>query len=361
MDDDLRRELTACKLRTRQRSPFFSVLISYMRVVQVDENSEITTAAVDGKHLFINRKFFLSLKPVDRDFVLAHEAMHCALGHMWRKGGRLHLRWNIAGDFVINGILDKSGFLTNCSEKLKKMALLDRARFDGRSTEEVYDMLQDDVIELTWADVLEAVGPEEAKKIWSQAKARAIAVDQAYGSTPAGEWLKVTSEETGQDWRAIIWRALSKDSADFEEWDGRLVGDEIYVEALEAQLEKLRVALCVDTSGSTISVLPKFVGIVKHIAAMRKELEVSLFWADAALIGPVPLSDADKPQGGGGTSFVPFFDYLKDHLKEFDRAVYLTDLYGDFPNDPPKIDVVWAISPGGGSGPPFGKEVRIVG
>lgn len=361
MDSDLRRELTASKLRTRSRSPFFSVLISYLKVVQVKEGSQITTAAVDGKHLFINRKFFLYLKPSERDFVLVHEAMHCALGHVWRMGSRHRLRWNIAGDFVINGILDKSGLLANCAPKFKETVLVDRAKFDGKSTEEVYEMLEGTEIEVTWPDLLEAVGPEEAKKVWEQAKARAIAVDESYGSTPAGEWLKVTSEETSQDWRAILWRALSKDTADFEEWDGRLIGDEIYIEALESQLEKLRIALCVDTSGSTCTVLPKFIGIVKHIAAMRRELEVDLFWADAALIGPVPLEDADKPQGGGGTSFVPFFDYVNANIKKYDRAVYLTDLYGDFPRIPPKIDVVWAISPGGGTGPPFGKEVRIVG
>ena len=361
MDDALRRELTACKLRTRSRSPFFSVLVAYLKIVETGDESSVQTAGVDGKHLWVNKKFFLSLRPSERDFVLAHEAMHCALGHMWRVGGRNRLRWNIAADFVINLILLKSGFLSSCSDDFKKSMLLDE-KYAGKSTEEVYDMLEGlELPILTWSDLLDAVGPEEAKKVWEQAKARAIAVDESYGSTPAGEWLKIAAEETNQDWRAIIWRALSKDSADFEEWDGRLIGDEIYVEALEPQLEKLRIALCVDTSGSTQSVLPKFIGIVRHIAAMRRELEVDLFWSDCALIGPVPLTEADKPQGGGGTSFVPFFDYVEKNLKNYDRAVYLTDLYGDFPKDAPKIDVVWAISPGGGTGPPFGKEVRIVG
>lgn len=360
MDDALRRELTACRLRTRSRSPFFSVLVSYLKVVQTGEDSPVSTAGVDGVHLFVNKDFFLKLRPAERDFVLAHEAMHCALGHVWRVGGRHRMRWNVAADFVINLILDKAGFFAGCTEEFKKSLLLDK-KFDGYSTEEVYDMVADMVLPITcWADLLDAVGAQEAKKIWEQAKARAIAVDKSYGTAAAGQWLKSAVEDSTQDWRAIIWRALSLDKSDFEEWDGRLIGDEIYVESLEPQLEKLRVALCVDTSGSTQEVMPKFLGIVKHIAAMRQELEVDLFWADWALVGPLPMSEADKPQGGGGTSFVPFFDYLKQNEKKYDRAVYLTDLYGQFPDYVPSVDVLWAISPGGGTGVPFGKEVRIV-
>jgi len=360
MDDDLRRDLTACKLRTRSRSPFFSVLVSYLKVVQVSDNSQIDTAAVDGKHLFINKKFWLGIRPPERDFVLSHEAMHCALGHVWRVGSRHKLRWNVAADFVINLMLEKAGFLANCSQKFKEDMLLDH-KYAGKTTEEVYEMLEGCVLPInSWADLLEAVGPAEAKKTWDQAKARAVAIDKEYGTTTAGRMLSGALEDTEQDWRAVIWRALSRDQSDFEEWDGRLVGDEIYVEALEPQIEKMRIALCVDTSGSTGPVMPKFLGIVKQIASFRKELEVDLFWADWEMVGPLPLSEMANPQGGGGTSFVPFFDYVEKDGK-YDRAVYLTDLYGEFPKYVPRTETIWAVSPGGAPEVPFGKYVKIVG
>lgn len=360
MDVAVRRELTASKLRTRHRSPFFSVLVSYLKVVQVADDSDINTAAVDGKHLFINKKFWLGLSGPERDFVLSHEAMHCALGHVWRLSGRNRLRWNVAADYVINLILEKSGFLSSCSKEFKDDMLLDQ-KFAGRTTEEVYEMLEGTVLPITsWADLIEAIGEAEAKKIWEQAKARAIAVDKQYGNEAGGRWLDGAVEDTTQDWRAIIWRAFSKDKAEFEEWDGRLIGDEIFVESLEPQIEKLRIALCVDTSGSTEAVMPKFLGIVKQVASFRKELEVDLFWADTELIGPLPLSEMGNPQGGGGTTFAPFFEYAEKDGK-YDRLVYLTDLYGAFPADTPKVETIWAVSPGGADSVPFGKYVKIVG
>lgn len=365
MDEDLRRELTGCRLRTRARSPFFSVLISYLKVVQVDNDSPIETAAVDGRNLFVNKDFFLGLSPPERDFVLSHEAMHCALGHCWRIGGRQRLRWNFAADFVVNLILEKAGFTVGCSNKFMANMLLDHL-YDGRSTEEVYDMLQGQVITVNcWQDVLDAVGegtPEgdAVKRAWEQAKARAQEVDKQYGNSAGGQWLKVQVEPTNQDWRAILWRELSNDRSDFEEWDNRLVGDEIYVERLDSSPDKLRCAICMDTSGSTVHVLGKFVGIIQHIVGLYREVEVDFYFADAELIGPVPLSEAGQPQGGGGTSFVPFFKKVEEDGK-YDKALYLTDLYGEFPNWVPKIKTIWAVAPGGGHDVPFGEIVRIVG
>ena len=77
-------------------------------------------------------------------------------------------------------------------------------------------------------------------------------------------------------------------------------------------------------------------GEVRGIFAAYPHLDGQLWYADAALYGPYPLgADAPLPQpeGGGGTSFRPFFAALAQEsaTPAGERlAVYLTDGYGDF-------------------------------
>ena len=40
---------------------------------------------------------------------LAHEALHCALGHFARRGHRVRHRWDLACDFAINPVLAGQG------------------------------------------------------------------------------------------------------------------------------------------------------------------------------------------------------------------------------------------------------------
>jgi len=86
------------------------------------------------------------------------------------------------------------------------------------------------------------------------------------------------------------------------------------------------------------------------------------------LYDPYPLSaDAPLPQpeGGGGTSFQPFFAALAQEstTSSSERlAVYLTDGYGDFLAPPPDGPVLWMIAPGGLTSEefPFGEVARGV-
>ena len=86
------------------------------------------------------------------------------------------------------------------------------------------------------------------------------------------------------------------------------------------------------------------------------------------MYGPYPLgADAPLPQpeGGGGTSFRPFFAALarESATSSGERlAVYLTDGYGDFSAQPPDDPVLWVVAPGGLASEafPFGEVARLV-
>lgn len=76
-----------------------------------------------------------------------------------------------------------------------------------------------------------------------------------------------------------------------------------------------------------------FLGEVKGILSAYHHLKCQLYFADAALYGPYDLeSDQEIPAsvGGGGTSFIPFFEKVNEAQDPFQQGVcvYLTDGYG---------------------------------
>ena len=115
--------------------PFFGALALRLTAI-IDETIE--TACTNGVYLRYNPKWFLKLKSPQRAGLLAHEVMHVALLHLLRREGREPRRWNIAGDFVINGALVKSGLILPHTE------LLD-PQYDNMTTEQVYDLLPKDI------------------------------------------------------------------------------------------------------------------------------------------------------------------------------------------------------------------------
>ena len=96
----------------------------------------IPTAQTDGFRITWNPAFYESLDLDSRIFVLAHEAYHIGMLHVIRRGVRDPKRWNQAADYVVNGILINDGFKCNVPHLYDK-------KYDGKSVEEVYDLLKD--------------------------------------------------------------------------------------------------------------------------------------------------------------------------------------------------------------------------
>jgi predicted metal-dependent peptidase len=90
--------------------------------------------ATDGSRIVYNPAFVDQLKPAELEGTLAHEVMHCALGHQCRRGSRDQGLWNEAADLAINPILTANGFT------LPAGALIDPA-FTNLSAEEIYARL----------------------------------------------------------------------------------------------------------------------------------------------------------------------------------------------------------------------------
>ena len=168
------------------------------------------------------------------------------------------------------------------------------------------------------------------------------------------------------DWRSYLWRYLVKTPSDYTEFDRRFIGRGLYLETLQG--ESVKVYVAVDTSGSIDDRLLKmFLSEVRGILNSYPHLECELYYADADVYGAYELnpdSIIPQPQGGGGTSFIPFFNKIDNCWDGMTTAVcvYLTDGYGTFPDLVPELPVLWVVTPGGLdlSEFPFGETVRLL-
>ena len=119
------------------------------------------------------------------------------------------------------------------------------------------------------------------------------------------------------------------------------------------------VGVCCDTSGSVAAIVGKFIAEIRQICSMYPNVDLDAYWLDTKLIGPIKIKDLDKPMGGGGTDFRPFFARAEE--ERYKLAIFLTDGYGDFPEKPPSMRTIWVVCEGGLVEFPFGEVVRIVG
>lgn len=94
---------------------FFASLLLQMEVI---EDNDQPTMCTDGKRIMFNSKFVEKLQQGEVSFVLMHEVMHCAMGHLWRRDGRIFPLWNIATDFAINALINEVS--SACYDDLKR-------------------------------------------------------------------------------------------------------------------------------------------------------------------------------------------------------------------------------------------------
>jgi predicted metal-dependent peptidase len=368
---DFNRLVSACLLRLRQKTPFFGILAMFARFVG---SETIPTAATDGCEIFLNPQFFGSLPSQQQDGIVLHELLHAALLHPQRMRSRDPHLWNIAADIVVNGtILRQPG----C--ELPPGGLRDE-KLEHLSVEEVYELLQlpdGDKFELIERDLLatqaNAPASQSARSLrahWQQAIQQATAI--ASGTAAGGKVSECIDRELSAiadsqlDWRAHLWRYLVQTPTDFQGFDRRFVGRGLYLEGL--QHESVSIYIAIDTSSSVRSTqLQLFIAEVRAILAIYPQIDCQLFYVDEAIHATHTLT-ADStlpiPEGGGGTSFVPFFDRVTEIWDGSTQTVciYLTDGYGKFPPHVPVLPTLWVVPPGGLDLAlfPFGEAVRLL-
>lgn len=361
--------IAACILRLRHKTPFFGALALFTRH-GFDES--IPTACTDGVSVLFHPAFAKSLRPEELDAVMVHELLHAALLHCGRRGTRDPHLWNIAADIVVNGMIRNHGEL-----KLPHGTCMDRT-LENHEVEEVYQVLlsrgDPPALEGIGADirpgdsVLDPARQREIEAHWRRSlhEAAAMARMVGQGNLPAGLQRLVERVTQPQiDWRNALWQHLAHTPVDFTGFDRRFIGRGLHLETLDGESVAARIAI--DTSSSiSPRALSAFLGEVREILRLYPHIDCELYYADAELHGPFPPGHAsfEAPIGGGGTSFRPFFQQMRQlpPAQHHTVLVYLTDGYGTFPAEPPGHPVLWVVTPGGlpTARFPFGTVVRLV-
>jgi predicted metal-dependent peptidase len=357
-------------LCSTQQSPFFAHLAMGLLL---KEDIRAVTMATDGNYLIYNSNWVVSLSEDELRGVICHEAMHPALGHLWRRGSRDHVKFNYACDYVINGILVKNNFT------LPEGVLLDH-QYDKMSAEEVYAQLPDPPESeggmgkgqslggggtIDNHDYWDGAGSkkedgegggqgemlENNEQIWKERLARAAIAAKIQGNLPSDiESLVDAAVEPKLPWRELL-RNYVQDATKTEYRmmppSKRYLHIPIYMPSMKGEF--LEIAVAIDTSGSISQPeLETFVSEMQGIADQFENYRVHVYACDAAIHGYDVIETHDewpKSYGGrGGTDFRPVFKDIEEKGLEISVLIYLTDSYGSFPETPPSYPVLWVIN-----------------
>lgn len=344
------------------------------------------TLACDGHHLYANADFVARQDDDSLVFLLAHVLLHQLLGHFFRPARRDPRRWNEACDRYVNRLLAQAGF-----SRPQIAGAVGRAS----SVEAEFDSLPQTIcrsgVDEHWQ--VRAGPPPEAKAVASGRRpqadddGRAAQAEEAESSADAlaerfqeaireasgrGEGrsslLQVLREQqggAGQDWRYLLERYLLRLArTDFSyQRPSRREGEAIL--PVLRQRQPLLV-LALDISASiTESQYRLFVqelqGLKAQINAELILLPCDVRLAEGAPWHFMPGQPLRLPElhGGGGTDFVPVFDWVAHQGLTPDALLYFTDGDGRYPAMAPAYPVLWVLS--GNRRPPWGESLGLTG
>ncbi len=346
------------------RYPFFGHLALALPLVPVEE---IGTMSTEGVHLFYNPAFVESLKDDVLQFAIAHEILHCVLGHVWRGEKRDHDRWNQATDHAVNIILNDEGFTLwekcLCSPTYRNM-----------SAEQVYDFLPEilpgnDPNSGSHKKWNEGAGSSDKKLEgkWKENMVRAANAVRSQGKLPGtlGDMIDGLLEPE-LDWkdllRDVVMTSVRNDFRMLPPSKKHL-WRQMYLPSLSGDC--LEIAIAVDTSGSiTVAQFQEFMSEVKGITEQFSTYLIHLFFCDVRIHERVLLTPEDQwpekfPKCGGGTDFKPVFEAIEEDELPISLLLYFTDGYGDFPNMQPEHSVMWVLN--SSCNVPWGEYIRMGG
>lgn len=352
-------------LMSKADSVFFTTLCFSMQHVWTDR---VPTAACDGKKIYWNPQFFMSLANKEEQvFLMLHETMHSAYLHMdpVRTNGRCPDRWNIACDHVINLQLIARGFTMPSG---KNQGVADK-RFEGMSAEQVYALLPDNPGKPNMADLESPEGDiEQVRSDMQDALVRASIQSKMAQDKPGtipGEIEIFLNKLLNPKlpWYRILQQYLqsfAKNDYTFKKPNRRFFPryhlPSLYSEAL------IDLAIAVDTSGSvTDADFLRFVSETHGILKMMKPKKITLVQFDTDIKSVDEVTNIQelmrvKFSGRGGTNVMPVIQWanvIKPQL-----LLVFSDGDFRFYGLETKVKTLWLIHENPNFTAPFGKVIH---
>jgi predicted metal-dependent peptidase len=135
MSQEIETKLAAARTRLILDKPFLGALVLRLPMVEADPEWCQTTAT-DARTFYYNHDYIDQLTLEECQFVLAHEALHCALSHFVRRQHRIKHRWDVACDYAINPLLINDGL------KYPPNALY-MPDYEDMTAEEIYPLIDE--------------------------------------------------------------------------------------------------------------------------------------------------------------------------------------------------------------------------
>lgn len=403
-------KLAAARTRLILDKPFLGALV--LRLPMTAAKPEwCPTTATDARAFYYNPDYIAALSMDQTQFILAHEALHCALSHFARRRHRVRHKWDLACDYAINPLLIDDGLKPPPNA-------LHLPLYKGMTAEEVYPLIDDNDRSETLdkhaydrdnggrgadsdlsekdldnrpnpperpeqgreggerqaqreeggADQPQPLTPNEQETLsvqWQQRMAGAAQQAMQAGKL-SGELARMIDHllQPQLPWRMLLARyltALARDDYSYMR-PSRREGDFILPTLRSHQLD---LVVAVDTSGSIKEA--ELTEFIAEIDALKGQMRarVTLLPCDARLCDGAPWifepwEEFRRPlaiKGGGGTSFLPVFSWIEGTACRPDLLVYFTDARGDFPPGEPDFPVIWLVK--GKTKVPWGQRIQL--
>ena len=401
---NLATKLQMSRLRLLENHPFYGLLLLNMKF-SLDINGR--TAYTNGDRIAFDPEFLDELSDKEIDYVLMHEVLHTALGHVWRgKDYEDKEAFNFAADIIVNSniLYSNNGDLSSITLKESGEAMhLTPDGYEGYnySAEEIYPVLS------SWLskdkknyDDLTSKGHKNYGKLgnnqdengnessgtWDnhdEWKENSLSDDQR------NEWLKRMIDATDLiatlkentdiktngkipafmevilkelkksrlDWKTILQNFIQEDIVDYSFMppDRRFDESAFFLPDFNEKDDSVKnILFMIDTSGSMTDemITEAFSEIKGAIDQFDGKLSGKLGFFDAQVYKPVDFDDVDdllkiRPRGRGGTDFLPVFNYVNYAMDEEPaEIIIMTDGYAPIPDEKMSngIPVLWLIN-----------------
>jgi predicted metal-dependent peptidase len=386
IDREVRELLITARVGLLLKASFFGNLATRLKLVNADE--WCGTAATDGRHFYYNSRFIKMLRPKEIEFLFGHEVLHCVYDHFGRRGERDPQIWNIANDFCVNADLKKH----NVGEFITSVPALYDRKYEGLSSEEIYDDLMKNVQKISLDDLVKKLLDEhldgegdgesedgkgrpklseaERQQIRDEIKeamlAAAATVDGA-GNLPAGvKRLIQDLTEPKMNWRELLRMQLESTIKSDYTWM-RASRKGWHMDAVMPGMKldpMIDIAIAIDASGSIgEAMLKDFLSEIQGIMDSFPAYRIHVLTFDTDVYNPAQYNSDNldsicdyEVSGGGGTDFTCIFNYLKENEIEPKRLVVFTDGYpfGSW-GDENYADTVWILHGTTTIVPPWGQ------
>lgn len=389
---DIENKLAAARTRLILDKPFLGALALRLPMIAADPKWCQTTST-DARSFYYNPAYIDALSLEQAQFVLANQALHCALSHFSRRQHRSRYRWDIACDHAINPLLVEDGLTPPPGTLVLEC-------YEGMTAEEIYPYIEEnDSDEPEEQPRYDGDGSGDSREDSSGGEQNTSASDQSRGAgqpqplsaaeqeSLSAQWQQrlagaaQQAQQAGKlggllgrmvgelmqpklPWRLLLARYMTQYARDDYSYmrPSRREGEMIFPSLRSAQAD---ICVVLDTSGSISE--QEIDEFMSEIDAIKGQLRarILLHACDTALAGEgpwlfEPWDEFRLPttiQGGGGTDFRPVFEWISSQGREPDLLLYFTDAQGEFPQAEPTYPVLWLVK---GKAPvPWGQRIQL--